>query len=196
MAIQFFCAACHQPIEVDDEMAKQAVTCPYCRKVVTAPGASESGVAKAAPSARVPEGSAVEAQPPAVPVQGGNRSGWVGLGCASVSLVILAIYCGGLLSLGKAAVNELGSDASSEAIQKHVMEGMKDRPVLMGLTLVGMTLPPLVGIPCGIVSLVRRRSPRWPGIVSLVVLGPILLCTCFMSVMNVVAWMTQGGAAS
>jgi hypothetical protein len=31
MAIQFFCVACRQPIEVDDNMANQAVTCPYCR---------------------------------------------------------------------------------------------------------------------------------------------------------------------
>lgn len=40
MAIQFACPACQQPIEVDDEWADQTVSCPYCRRVVRAPGQS------------------------------------------------------------------------------------------------------------------------------------------------------------
>ena len=41
MAIQFMCSACSQPIEVDDEWASRLVACPYCRKTVTAPAASQ-----------------------------------------------------------------------------------------------------------------------------------------------------------
>jgi len=40
MAIRFHCAACSQPIEVDDEWASKLVGCPYCRKTITAPAAS------------------------------------------------------------------------------------------------------------------------------------------------------------
>ncbi len=40
MAIQFACAACQQPIEVDDAWANQTVSCPYCRRVVLAPAQS------------------------------------------------------------------------------------------------------------------------------------------------------------
>lgn len=40
MAIRFQCAACSQPIEVDDEWALRAVACPYCRKTITAPSES------------------------------------------------------------------------------------------------------------------------------------------------------------
>jgi hypothetical protein len=71
MAIQFFCAACHQPIEVDDDAANQSVTCPYCRKVVTAPFSSD-------PSVRMPSGGAMrEAGPLGAapqPASGGTLS--------------------------------------------------------------------------------------------------------------------------
>lgn len=53
MAIQFACPACQQPIEVDDEWANQTVSCPYCRRVVRAPGQSTfqlSGVPAASQS--------------------------------------------------------------------------------------------------------------------------------------------------
>jgi hypothetical protein len=40
MAIRFHCAACNQPIEVDDEWALRTVACPYCHKTVTAPAQS------------------------------------------------------------------------------------------------------------------------------------------------------------
>jgi hypothetical protein len=40
MAIRFQCAACGQPIEIDDEWALRAVACPYCRKTITAPAES------------------------------------------------------------------------------------------------------------------------------------------------------------
>lgn len=40
MAIRFSCASCKQPLEVDDAWAGQAVACPYCRNVVTAPSTS------------------------------------------------------------------------------------------------------------------------------------------------------------
>ena len=41
MVIRFHCASCSQPIEVDAEWALKAVSCPYCRKTVTAPAESQ-----------------------------------------------------------------------------------------------------------------------------------------------------------
>lgn len=57
MAIQFRCAACQQPIEVDDQYANQSAECPYCRKVITVPGIStlaDQPPAAARPSAAMP----------------------------------------------------------------------------------------------------------------------------------------------
>jgi len=56
MAIQFQCAFCKQPIEVDDEYASRAVGCPYCKKTVNAPDCSTLGdkpyVPMASPASR------------------------------------------------------------------------------------------------------------------------------------------------
>ncbi|MBI5865950.1 MAG: hypothetical protein HZB38_15885 [Planctomycetes bacterium] len=59
MAIQFRCAGCSQPIEVDDQYAGREAQCPYCRRVVTVPqqttfDSSDTGLARPASGAAVP----------------------------------------------------------------------------------------------------------------------------------------------
>ncbi len=56
MAIRFQCAACSQPIEVDDEWAMRLVACPYCRRTVTAPRESFLPEVSEIPTAK-PSGS-------------------------------------------------------------------------------------------------------------------------------------------
>ncbi len=51
MAIRFQCAACTEPIEVDDHWAMQVVRCPYCQRTVTAPGESTLGELEGIPTA-------------------------------------------------------------------------------------------------------------------------------------------------
>lgn len=63
MVIRFHCPSCSQPIEVDGEWALKAVSCPYCRKTVTAPVESQIGdvgrIPTAAPAGKtgMPEAS-------------------------------------------------------------------------------------------------------------------------------------------
>ncbi len=56
MVIRFHCASCSQPIEVDAEWSLKAVSCPYCRKTVTAPAESQiddvSRIPTAAPAVK------------------------------------------------------------------------------------------------------------------------------------------------
>jgi hypothetical protein len=64
MAIRFYCPACTRPIEVDDEWVSRRVTCPYCRRVISAPsesliGDAHVGVGGPPP---VPPGSASEGE--------------------------------------------------------------------------------------------------------------------------------------
>src|SRR5215475_7039189 len=37
MSIQFYCARCSQPIEVDDPLAGRQARCPHCREVAVVP---------------------------------------------------------------------------------------------------------------------------------------------------------------
>lgn len=95
MSIRFQCAACQQPIEVDDEWAAKIVTCPYCRKTVIA--APETTLVSS-PEVRV--ASAVSpgdepSPPPRVPVAPAipgetNRVAGVALFLACAMLVFLA----------------------------------------------------------------------------------------------------------
>lgn len=62
MAIRFQCAACSEPIEVDDQWARQVVRCPYCQRTVTAPGESTLPTGDL-----IPVASAVAARREAVP---------------------------------------------------------------------------------------------------------------------------------
>lgn len=56
MVIRFHCASCSQPIEVDAEWSLKAVSCPYCRKTVTATAESQiddvSRIPTAAPAVK------------------------------------------------------------------------------------------------------------------------------------------------
>lgn len=102
MAIRFQCAACSEPIEVDNEWARQVVRCPYCQRTVTAPAESvlpsPDQIPMATPSV-VPRGPAAAAglrpitaeAPVAAPA--GNASAAVALilAFASVGFLILAV---------------------------------------------------------------------------------------------------------
>lgn len=63
MAIRFQCAACSEPIEVDDQWARQVVRCPYCQRTVTAPAESTLPAID-----QIPVANAVTTQKPVGPV--------------------------------------------------------------------------------------------------------------------------------
>lgn len=193
MAIQFFCAACHQPIEVDDDAANQSVTCPYCRKVVTAPFSSD-------PTVRMPGGGAIrEAGPLGDAPQtsaggtlsplsygtamsqlpaGRNTIGWVAF--------ILAILC--VISFGAMTV-VYGSWIASEGFktQAEIRDRMTEiqrsgqvPPILMavgGMSCLGL-LSFVAALVTGILGIVNKRQPRWPAMVAVMVAGGMILILC------------------
>lgn len=177
MAIQFFCVACSQPIEVDDEMANQAVTCPYCRKVVSAPAVSDSTIQQQPASARAtgpqqPMEGPYGSQPPAIPPRT-NVLSWVSLACLSFALVSLAIFAGFLISIMR------GQDTSQmeqAELNKLLQTELMSRPGLQMLSMVGFCGAPVVGVICAVIALIKRTPPRWPAVVSLSILSLFLLC--------------------
>lgn len=180
MAIQFFCVACGQPIEVDDDLANQAVTCPYCRKVVTAPSVTDVSIGRQPSEARTastPNAMPVEysaAQPTPIPA-GTNVFSWVSLACVSATLITLAIFLGFLVSILR------GHDPAKmdpEELNKLLQTELMARPGLQLLSMVGSCAVPVVGVICAVIALVKRTPPRWPAIASLCVFGVLLLCIC------------------
>lgn len=185
MAIQFFCVACRQPIEVDDEFANQTVTCPYCRKVVTAPAASEGVMLNNPPVASPSEtGGIPVTMPYALPQpRGTNIWSWISLGCVSFSLVVLAILLGLFASLAKG----LGTNPTPQEMSKFFAEEISKRPGIQALGTAGICLTPILGVVAGIVALVRRTPPRWPAITALAVSGLFILLLCLNFVFSAMA---------
>lgn len=80
MAIQFHCANCGQPIEVDQEHAGRTAACPYCQSMIRVPTEStlaSGGVVAARPG---PDLGSTEALTPPPPLPGyGASTGLPGL---------------------------------------------------------------------------------------------------------------------
>lgn len=139
MAIRFSCPSCRQPIEVDDNWGGQAVACPYCRRVVTAPQESDwppGNVPVATPAG--PAGFAPPPPPPGLtspeqtwmggysprrPAPGGvSSAGWALT--LAIAAAILAIV-GSLIwsvALVEMAARKVGHNAPQEQIQREAQQ--------------------------------------------------------------------------
>ncbi|GMU33148.1 MAG: hypothetical protein HS101_16685 [Planctomycetia bacterium] len=192
MAIQFMCAACGQPIEVDDEMANQAVTCPYCRKVVTAPLVSEHQTLHDPAAARPTAAASGPAHHPPVPVAAGtNILSWLSLACISGSLICFAVFVGFVLSIAKD--HDIQQMPQAE-FNKILQEEMIARTGVQFAGALGFCVFPPLGIVFAIVALVKRTPPKWPAITSLSISGLIILLMCFWIMLQAAQLPAQGAA--
>lgn len=180
MAIQFTCTACGQPIEVDDEMADQAVTCLYCQKVVTTPAMStlEGGAAAQAAATVEPGEVAIPVYAPDAPPPKTGLLGWIALACIVVSVLCLMYV--GLVARSMMEGMDLKPETPQEIeeFQKAVQERMQSRPSLLVLSPLGSCVFPLAGVVCAIIALVKGYRPRWPAIVALCLVGGIVVLGC------------------
>lgn len=190
MPIQFFCPTCRQPIEVDDDVANQAVTCPYCQKAVTAPAQSDPLV-----SMRTPDAAATAAPPPlpVIPEIAGpapsNKLGWGALICAVACLLTLLFS----LVIGLRVAKDLGPNPSRENLNAAIQERMRNSG-LQAVSLLGGCVVPIVGIALGVAALVRRRRPMWPAVVAVIAIGLYLLMVCIGLMVQASAVMSRTGA--
>lgn len=177
MAIQFQCVACRQPIEVDDEMADQAVTCPYCRKVVTAPAVSERDLVSGASAARPAQERIGSLGPPSIPgVTGTNVLSWMSLGCISGSLICFSIFLGFAVSIAK---NFDAQKFEQAEFNKALQEELAVRPGMQAAGVLGSCVFPACGVLLAIIALIKRTPPKWPAITSLAISGLVILLMCF-----------------
>ncbi len=215
MAIQFVCGACGQPIEVDDEAAGQAVTCPYCYKVTTTPTANElaSGkptggsadeTAPAGPSdaaaggvSSAALGEQVEPMPQAgEPDQTPKRSvlGWIALASIVLSIICVTYAILTAISMTQDLHGQQPKTPEQMAeLQRIVQQRMASKPSLTVIGLAGICVLPLVAVVLAVIALFKRSRPRWPAITTLVLVGLLVVAACGGMIFQAVA---AGGAAS
>lgn len=162
MAIRFSCPSCQQPIEVDDNWGGQAVACPYCRRVVTAPREStwppgDVPVASPASGAFAPPpppigrpAEQVYGPPPRSTGGGVSSAGWALM--LAIFAAVLA-FAGTMLwwvGLYEAAIRQVGENAAPEQLRRaaqQIMMGGKAPVSPAAVTTLA------VGILCGIAAL-------------------------------------------
>lgn len=197
MAIQFACPSCGQPIEIDEEWADSPVSCPYCQKVVTAPGESTLGAAPAeAAQAEVAQTEVVPAEAgqfqPAVVVQVGNRWGRRSLICGVAALVLFAV----LFFVGAArlrpVIKELTesgaspAEAQKEAERVLYEEFQNSKLILVGSAL--LTLLALGGTIMAVIGLTRPGAKKGQALAGLIICGSFLMCQCAGMLLQMGRW--------
>lgn len=204
MAIQFFCSGCGQPIEVDDNMANLAVTCPYCRKVVTTPPSSTLPSPPSmppVPGVPMPPGAPTspvapsESLPYGVGPPGLRKKavlGWIAFAGAIFTVTICAYTLQAFGGLMQGLNLQPQGQTEMQELQKTIQERAQQRPGLQVGMCAGWCLFPVSALVCGIIGLVRKEQPRWPSVASLVLLGLAIALNC-LGVMRLGA-MGAGGA--
>lgn len=189
MALRFQCAACSQPIEIDDEWSGKAVICPYCRKSVTAPSESTLEEAHALPVAaplESPHGITDPNDAPAQPVPHSRKNTLALVAfIAAMASILMIVAWAFLLSAHQPVVEELFKPERSVSEQMDVFTEYIDSqggspPIWL---ILAMMLPfafigaSLVALVCGLIAL--RKPTRRPLAIAGIIIGgiPILfLC--------------------
>ncbi len=182
MAIQFFCPACRQPIEVDNDVANQTVTCPYCQKVVTAPPQSDPSIALAPTGARSTPAIGEASAPSLVAPYAGSSARPNKLAWASLICVIVCVASWVVLNVVVAKmIGPITHTLTPQEAQKRLSEATSSHPgmtVTLAIGFAGGCLVPVVGVGLAIAALVSRRPPRWPAVVALCILGGLIAIAC------------------
>lgn len=181
MAIQFQCAKCHSPIEVDDDAAGRLATCPYCDTVVNVPTES------------MHLDTPVEARPANLPPQPGmpplpTEDQDAAQRSAARSWAIGALVCTGLMlacvfGMLVAMMSILMQNHSPAEIQqmdqaemtKLIEQVVTDKPWL-GVLQIGSLFFGLAGL--GLATMSLRIRTNWMAWVALPICGLYMLCNC------------------
>ena len=198
MAIRFSCASCKQPLEVDDAWGGQAVACPYCRHVVTAPSTSTW------PTSEVPTASPVAPQagvgygppppPPGYASMGPAPQAWAAPRVTVVSLAGRAftlalagtvLAAAGYLvwfgSLTLALEKKIGPNSTPQqqqaALQELMASGQVQAPPRAAVAFFAVGLPlGIVGLVMAVRSLLRQEPRRGWAIAACILGACVTLC--------------------
>jgi len=191
MPIQYHCPSCGQPIEVDDDAANQPVTCPYCRRISTAPPVTAANFdAKARPAA----GAGATGRPiPPVSVPGqpapyatlppadeGNKLGWWSL--AFITATLLTLIPTMILS---ASIMAKIPATQSDALRMQEFQNQLSNHSAIHWLQGALCILPLTALTLSILSLVKGGKPKWPAYTTLGILTAGILLFCLGTVVQI-----------
>ncbi|MCK6456443.1 MAG: hypothetical protein L6Q92_07935 [Phycisphaerae bacterium] len=174
MPIQFRCPSCRQPIEIDDAFGGQAVGCPFCQKVVTAPTASEPEAAAFMPSAAAPPSTSVELGYPAAVSQ--PRPNWpASAGLVAAGVVVVAV--GILFVLSASLASRIKGIETSEG-QSELIKQLQSHPAVLPLSIVTL-IADLSGLVLSIIGLrPGYQGRKWQAAIGLTICGLLIIVQC------------------
>ena len=199
MAIQFPCASCGQPIEIDDEWGGKTVACPFCHSRINAPLESQLAETEQVPTAAPVTPGVAQTDSSVVPADS------VGVPERNRLAVVAAILAG-LALIGLLTFNRIVAAHQEElqqvqnrtfelmdegtgmfvASQKASMEVYEDNGgvppnwiLALGLVMALSGLVWLAALICGIFA-VRKPFHRQYAVAALVACGisPVIFCCC------------------
>jgi hypothetical protein len=190
MAIQFRCAQCGHPIEVDEQYAGQTAACPYCRHVMNVPQQSTYEPNAAVPARPFdasprPEGPSFGTPPPPEMVpsprqQAARRFGRYALTCTLLAIALYAISAtrGFLLMRASGGLSIATQPVSAQTGQLERQIQRVGTDPWVAIPEYGGLFFALVGLVLGIASLTQSVSGNWRGLVAVIVCGLFFLCIC------------------
>lgn len=192
MPIQFACPGCAQPIEVDDEFARQQAQCPYCHAVVAVP--EHSTLPQTPPVTVRPvavEGPPGELPPPGFLHVGGEltprqiaarRYGNFGL---VATLLTIGLLAAAMIRSFSLAVGDglMASDTPPGAEEIRRVSERMAADALVPALLIGVMFFALVGFVLGVVSLSQDRRLNWRAWIAVSICGGLLACLCSSAIL-------------
>ncbi|MCG3126429.1 MAG: hypothetical protein CHACPFDD_01264 [Phycisphaerae bacterium] len=197
MPIQFNCASCGQPIEVDDEHAGRVAACPYCQRVVNVPENSTLAPL-AAPLARpatdgTDAGDSPRGLPPIPPLEqpdpitqmAAARGQIFGRNALVCAVLVVVMFSTSLLLAVPIVLKRLADTTSQPNAEElsRILSQSPQGPWYMA-SMCGATIFALVGTIYGLLSVRLCRRGNWRGWLSLLVCGALVAWTLLSIVLQ------------
>lgn len=108
------------------------------------------------------------------PMPAGNMLGFIALGCMFVAMVLMIPTSKMAVPIQEAVESIQDPVQRQNALAAEVLK----HPALIVLSMLSTCVLPLAAIVLAVISLVRKRTPRWPAFVALGMVSAGILLTC------------------
>lgn len=203
MPIQFRCAGCSQPIEVDNQFAGKSAQCPYCQRVITVPAETTLDAVPpipARPAAGTGTPPPIPIAPPPFPGIGGTNlpesvatprslhadpredsaRGFGNFALIFVGLALALLIAQVIFSVAglTSEMARLGTTNPTPEQMQGIMQKLAMEKPLLAAFGVGSLFFGMLGLILGAVSWRQWPASNWRAWLSMGVGGLFMLCIC------------------